>query len=153
MHTKKAVCCGFALMLAFVLVAVQVAAADKSDIAALAAVWEKEYNAGNLAAVVALYASDGCRMPPNQEAVHGSDAILAQLKAGKDRGLAKVKIAVTSAESSGDLRYGIGTYEITGADGSHVDHGKWMLVSKKLNGAWKTQCDIFNSDMPMPAMK
>ena len=153
MHTKKAVCCGFALMLAAVLVAVQVAAADKSDIAALAAVWEKEYNAGNLAGVVALYASNGCRMPPNQEAVHGSDAILAQLKAGKDRGLAKVKIAVTSAESSGDLRYGIGTYEITGADGSHVDHGKWMLVSKKLNGAWKTQCDIFNSDMPMPAMK
>ena len=80
-------------------------------------------------------------------------AILAQLKAGKDRGLAKVKIAVTSAESSGDLRYGIGTYEITGADGSHADHGKWMLVSKKSNGAWKTQCDIFNSDMPMPAMK
>jgi ketosteroid isomerase-like protein len=153
MHTKKAVCCGFALMLAAVLVAVPVAAADKSDIAALAAVWEKEYNAGNLAGVVALYASDGCRMPPNQEAVHGSDAILAQLKAGKDRGLAKVKIAVTSAESSGDLRYGIGTYEITGADGSHVDHGKWMLVSKKSNGAWKTQCDIFNSDMPMPAMK
>jgi ketosteroid isomerase-like protein len=153
MRTKKAVCCGFALMLAAVLVAVPVAAADKSDIAALAAVWEKEYNAGNLAGVVALYASDGCRMPPNQEAVHGSDAILAQLKAGKDRGLAKVKIAVTSAESSGDLRYGIGTYEITGADGSHVDHGKWMLVSKKSNGAWKTQCDIFNSDMPMPAMK
>ena len=153
MHTKKAVCCGLALMLAAVLVAVPVAAADKSDIAALAAVWEKEYNAGNLAGVVALYASDGCRMPPNQEAVHGSDAILAQLKAGKDRGLAKVKIAVTSAESSGDLRYGIGTYEITGADGSHVDHGKWMLVSKKSNGAWKTQCDIFNSDMPMPPMK
>jgi len=42
MHTKKAVCCGLGLTLAAVLVAVQVAAADKSDIAALAAVWEKE---------------------------------------------------------------------------------------------------------------
>jgi ketosteroid isomerase-like protein len=150
MHTKKAVCCGLVLVLAAMFAAVPAAAADKSDMAALAAVWEKEYNAGNLAAVVALYASDGCRMPPNQEAVHGSDAILAQLKA---RGLANVKIAVTSTESSGDLRYGIGTYVITGADGSHLDHGKWMLVSKKSNGAWKTQCDIFNSDMPMPAMK
>ena len=91
-------------------------------------------------------------MPPNQEAVHGSDAILAQLKAGKDRGLAKVKIAVTSADSSGDVGYGTGTYVITGADGSHIDHGKWMLVSNKTSGVWKTQCDIFNSDMPMPAM-
>jgi ketosteroid isomerase-like protein len=153
MHTKRIICAGFVLMLSAVLATVPAAAADKSDIASLAAVWEKEYNAGNLAAVVALYASDGCRMPPNQEAVHGSDAILAQLKAGKDRGLANVKIAVTSTESSGDLRYGTGTYVITGADGSHLDHGKWMLVSKKTNGAWKTQCDIFNSDMPMPAMK
>jgi len=101
---------------------------------------------------VALYASDGCRMPPNQELVLGDDAILAQLKAGKDRGAAKLKITVTSAESSGDLGYGTGTFVITGADGAHVDHGKWMLVSKKSNGVWKTQCDIFNSDMPMPGM-
>jgi ketosteroid isomerase-like protein len=152
MHMKKVFCCGLVLMLGAMLAAVPATAADSSGLAARAATWEKEYNADNLAAVVALYASDGCRMPPNQEAVHGSDAILAQLKAGKDRGLAKVKIAVTSADSSGDVGYGTGTYVITGADGSHIDHGKWMLVSKKSNGAWKTQCDIFNSDMPMPAM-
>src|ERR1700675_1471390 len=113
MDIKKVVCCGLVLMLGAALAAVPAAAADSSNIAALAATWEKEYNAGNLAAVVALYASDGCRMPPNQEAVHGSDAILAQLKAGKDRGLAKVKIAVTSADSSGDVGYGTGTYVIT----------------------------------------
>ena len=153
MFTRKVVCCGFVLMLGAVLAAVPAAAADKSDVAGRAAIWEKEYNAGNLAAIQALYAPDGCRMPPNQEAVHGSDAILAQLKAGKDRGLAKVKIVVTTAESDADLGYGTGTYVITAADGSHLDHGKWMLVSKKLNGTWKTQCDIFNSDMPMPAMK
>ena len=151
MHTKRVACCGLVLILSAVLAAVPAAAADKSGLAARAATWEKEYNAGNLAAVQAMYASDGCRMPPNQEAVHGSEAILAQLKAGKDRGLAKVKIAVTAAESSGDLAYGTGTYEITGADGSHVDHGKWMNVSKNVNGTWKTQCDIFNSDMAMPA--
>ena len=150
MNTKRVLCCGLVLMLGAMLAVVPAAAADKSDVAGRAATWEKEYNAGNLAAVQALYAADGCRMPPNQEAVHGSAAILAQLKAGKDRGLAKVKIAVTTAESNDDLGYGTGTYVITGADGSHIDHGKWMLVSKKSNGAWKTQCDIFNSDMPMP---
>jgi ketosteroid isomerase-like protein len=103
MLTKRVVCCGLVLMLGAALAAVPAAAADKSDLAARAAVWEKEYNAGNLAAVLALYAADGCRMPPNQEAVHGSEAILAQLKAGKDRGFAQVKIGVTAAESSGDL--------------------------------------------------
>ncbi|HXX01373.1 MAG TPA: DUF4440 domain-containing protein [Candidatus Acidoferrales bacterium] len=150
MRMKKIVCCGFVVVLAAMLATVPAVAGDKSDVAARAATWEKEYNAGNLAAVAALYATDGCRMPPNQEAVHGTEAILAQLKAGKDRGMAKVKIVVTSAESSGDVGYGTGTYEVMGADGSHIDHGKWMLVSKKVNGTWKTQCDTFNSDMPLP---
>jgi ketosteroid isomerase-like protein len=139
------------LVLGTVLAAIPAVASDQSDLAGRAAAWEKEYNGDNLAGVVALYAADGCRMPPNQEAVHGSDAILAQLKAGKDKGAAKVKIAVTSAESSGDLAHGTGTYVITGADGSHVDHGKWMNTSKKVDGKWKTECDIFNSDMPLPA--
>jgi ketosteroid isomerase-like protein len=150
MLRKRMVCSGLALMLGAMLAAVPVVAADKSDLAGRAAVWEKEYNAGNLAGVQALYASDGCRMPPNTKAVQGSEAILEQIKAGKDKGWAKVKIVVTSADSNGDLAYGTGTYELTGADGSHVDHGKWMNVSKKSNGIWKIQCDIFNSDMPMP---
>jgi ketosteroid isomerase-like protein len=146
---KRIVGCGFVVVLC-ALVSIPALAVDKSDVAARAATWEKEYNADNLAGVVALYATDGCRMPPNQPAVHGRDAIKAQLKAGKDNGAAKAKIAVTSADSSGDIGYGMGTYVITGADGSHVDHGKWMLTSKKVDGKWVTDCDIFNSDMPMP---
>jgi ketosteroid isomerase-like protein len=151
MRMKQAICCGLVLLLGAVLTAAPAVAADQSDLAGRAAVWEKDYNAGNLKGVQALYASDGCRMPPNQKAVHGNEAILAQIKSGKGKGWAKVKIAVTAAESSGDLAYGTGTYEIMGADGSHIDHGKWMNVSKKSNGKWKIQCDIFNSDMPMPA--
>jgi ketosteroid isomerase-like protein len=150
MLMKKTVCCGLVLMLGAILAAVPATAADKSDLAGRVVTFEKEYNAGNLAAVQALYASDACRMPPNQKAIQGSEGILEHLKWGKDQGWAKVKLAVTSADSSGDLAYGTGTYEIMGADGSHVDHGKWMNVSKKSKGTWKIQCDIFNSDMPMP---
>jgi ketosteroid isomerase-like protein len=147
---KRIVCLGWIVVLGATLASIPSAASDKSNVAGRAATWEKEYNAGNLEAVVALYTADGCRMPPNQELVRGSDAILAALKAGKDHGYAKVKVTVTAAESSGDVGYGMGTYEVTGADGSHVDHGKWMLASKKVSGTWKTTCDIFNSDMPMP---
>src|ERR1700688_1722940 len=150
MPMKRIIGWGFIVMLC-ALVSIPALAADKSDVAARAATWEEEYNAGNLAAVVALYAPDGCRMPPNQDAVHGRDAILAQLKAGKDRGFAQVKIAVTATDSSGDIRYGTGAYVVESADGAHVDHGKWMLASKKVIGKWVTQCGIFNSDMPMPS--
>ena len=112
MHTKKVVCRGLAVMLgAAVLAVVPAAAADKSDVAGRAATWEKEYNAGNLTAVAALYAPDACRMPPNQPVVQGRDAIQAQLKTGADHGVARVRIIVTSAETSGDMGYGTGTYD------------------------------------------
>ncbi len=48
------------------------------------------------------------------------------------------------------MAHGTGTYEILGADGSHIDHGKWMNVSKKVGGKWLIHCDIWNSDMPVP---
>ncbi len=149
MSIKRFAYFGFALILT-VLVAVPAIAAGGSDLAGRAATWEKEYNADNLKAVAALYAADGCRMPPNQKAVCGSDGILGQLTAGKQQGVAKVKIAVTHDETSGDWGYGAGTYEIIGPDGAHADHGKWMNVSKKMNGKWIIQRDIFNSDMPIP---
>jgi ketosteroid isomerase-like protein len=151
MHTRTTVCCGLVLMLGAVIAVVPAAAADKSDVAARAVTWAKEYNAGNLAGVVALYTPDGCRMPPNQPLVRGRDAILANLKAGKEAGLATVKVTVTAADSSDNIGYGMGTYEVTHADGSHADHGKWMLYSKKVDGKWLTECDIFNSDMAMPS--
>jgi len=128
-------------------------AADASGWAARAATWEKEFNADNLKGVVALYADDGYRMPPNAETAQGSEAILASLQSAKDHGVAKVKVAVTSAETSGNLSYATGTFAVSGADGKQTDHGKWMGVSKKLHGKWKTQCDIWNSDIAMPSAK
>jgi ketosteroid isomerase-like protein len=126
-------------------------AADASNYATRADAWQSNFNSGNLAAVQAMYASDGCRMPPNAETVTGSDAILTQLKATKDLA-PKIKLAVTSAQSSGDLAVGIGRYELTTSDGQrHIDHGKWMSYSRKVNGTWKIQCDIFNSDMAASA--
>jgi ketosteroid isomerase-like protein len=143
----------FGMLMVFGLAASSVFGADESNMKAMAAAWEKEYNADNLAAIAAMYASDGCRMPPNAEAVHGTEAIIGQLKKGKEMGMAKIKIAVTMSETMGDSGHAMGTFEITGADGSHKDHGKWMNVTKKVDGVWKIQCDIFNSSMPMPAMK
>jgi ketosteroid isomerase-like protein len=146
---------GSAWILAFytMVAAAPALAADASGWAARAAIWEKEFNADNLKGVVALYADDGYRMPPNAETVQGSEAILASLQSAKDHGVAKIKIAVTSAETSGNLSYATGTFAVSGADGKQTDHGKWMGVSKKLNGKWKTKCDIWNSDIAMPGAK
>jgi len=144
---------GLVVVVGVVLAVMPALAADRSGVAERAAAWEKDYNAGDLAGVAALYADDGCRMAPNLPLAKGHDAILANLKASKDQGVATVKITVTAAESNGNLSIGAGTYEISSADGKHLDHGKWMLYSKKAKGVWKTVCDIYNSDMPMPSGK
>ena len=115
-----------------------------------AASWQKNFGSDNLKGVAALYTEDACRMPPNAETIKGRDAIVAHLNGMKEEGAAKVKIGVTADETSGDMAHGTGTYEILGADDSHIDHGKWMNVSKKVGGKWLIQCDIWNSDMPVP---
>ena len=138
-------------ILSALLAAAPALAADASDMAGRAAKWEKAYNAGDIKGVAALYAADGCRMPPNAKTAQGTEGILAQLKAGKDNGAAKAKIAVTKAEAKGDMGYSMGTFEVMRADGTKLDVGKWMNVTKKSKGAWLTQCDIWNSDSPPPA--
>jgi ketosteroid isomerase-like protein len=130
--------------------AIPASAADESDLAGRAAAWQEGFNSGNLDAVAALYAEGASRMPPNAETL-GKGGIAANLQSFKDSGAATVRLAVTDAESVGDLAYGAGTYELTGADGSHIDHGKWLNVSKRINGEWKIYSDIWNSNMAPPS--
>ena len=137
------------IVLVLLLAVAPVAADDKSDLAGRAAKWENEYNSENLGNVADLYSKDGCRMPPNMATLNGHDKIVAALKAGKDQGLAKVKLSVTKAESSGTIGWGSGTYELLDADGKTVDKGKWMNASTKTGKEWTIQCDIWNSDMPL----
>ena len=144
MHSYKALI-GAITIAVTTLLSMAASAADESDLAGRAASWQNGFNSGDLEAVAALYADDSNRMPPNEETI-GKSGIVANLQPFKDMG-AQIKLAVTHAESVGDLAYGAGTYEITGADGSHVDHGKWLNVSKRINGEWKITHDIWNSNM------
>jgi len=145
MHSYKTLIGAMTIAL-LTMVSMVASAADESNLAARAAAWQDGYNSGDLETVAGLYSDDASRMPPNAETI-GKDGVVANLQMFKDAGGAQVKLAVTEAESVGDLAYGAGTYEITGADGSHIDHGKWLNVSKKINGEWKIYCDIWNSNM------
>lgn len=137
---------------ALLVVTTPLIAEDASDLTSRAASWQAEYNAGNLEAVAGMYTEDACRIPPNAETVTGRDAILEFIRDGVEMGLAQIAISVIEAESSGDTAWARGTYELSGPDGEHVDHGEWMNVSKMIDGEWLIYCDIWNSDMPLPGM-
>ena len=141
------------LLVGAVLAAAPGAAQDDSDLAGRVMAWQAEYNADNIDALVEMYTSDGCRMPPNMDAVYGSEAVREHFLAGKEAGWAQVELGLIEAGTSGDMGWGQGTYVIMDSDGEELDHGKWINVSKMVDGVWKIHCDIWNTSVPLEVME
>ena len=118
------------------------AEAEKMDQA-----WQKAYNAGDAAAVTALYTKDAKVMAPGAEAASGTKAIQALFEADLAQ---KVKNTLTLEDvvGFGDYALETGKYVATSADGKHVDHGSFMTLLKKADGGWKIHRDTWNSSMP-----
>ena len=118
------------------------AEAEKMDQA-----WQKAYNAGDAAALTALYTKDAKVMAPGAEAASGTKAIQALFEADVAQ---KVKNTLTQEDvvGFGDYALETGKYVATSADGKHVDHGSYMTLLKKVDGGWKIHRDTWNSSMP-----
>jgi uncharacterized protein (TIGR02246 family) len=118
------------------------AEAEKMDQA-----WQKAYNAGDAAALTALYTKDAKVMAPGAEAASGTKAIQALFEADVAQ---KVNNTLTLEDvvGFGDYALETGKYVATSADGKHVDHGSFMTLLKKVDGGWKIHRDTWNSSMP-----
>lgn len=127
------------------------AAHHEAEYEKLAKNWESAYNNEGAAAVAALYHEDGMRMPPDMPIAKGRAAIAAQVQGGMDLGLAKVKIEMVESMVSGEVAVARGTFKGVDADGNAMTEGKWMSVSKWVDGKWQIHADIWNMDAPMPA--
>lgn len=124
------------------------AAHHEAEYERLADHWEAAYNNEGAAAVVALYLEDGMRMPPDMPIAKGRAAIQAQVQAGMDAGLAKVDIQLVEAMVSGEVGVSRGTFKGFDAEGNAMTEGKWMSVSKWVDGKWQVHADIWNMDAP-----
>ncbi|MCW8984954.1 MAG: DUF4440 domain-containing protein, partial [Thermoanaerobaculales bacterium] len=107
--------------------------------------WEKALNAGDVDALVALYAEDCVLMPPNLELAKGQGAARgafgAMIAAGQTG-----ELETTTATAAGGVGYHTGTYWIKDANGTIIDRGKYMEGWQKVGGEWKIVHDIWNSD-------
>ena len=110
--------------------------------------WAAAWNAGNAAGIAALYADDATLLPPDGNAVQGKAAIEAFWKGVMDA-LPGVTVALETKElhNLGDVAVEVGSYTDTGADGEHVDHGKYLVVWMLKDGSWQMARDIWNSSM------
>lgn len=126
------------------------AAQESPELAAKSVAWEEAMNSADVEAVVALYSDDARLMPPNAETGQGHDAVRAAFGEMIDAGLS-VDLETTEAMAAGNLGTRVGTYVLTSADGTEVDHGKYIETWEKVDGEWLITNDIWNSDVQIGA--
>ncbi len=114
--------------------------------------WVEAFKQRDFAMIEALYASDGLLLPPNSPAIQGPKAIVEAWKSWGE--LPNVEFTFgadrVEASSSGDMAYDYGwyTFAFDTDNGRVTDKGKYVVVWKKVGGAWKVAVDIFNSNLP-----
>ncbi len=110
--------------------------------------FEVAYNARDAAAVSAMYTDDGVVMAPGAESVEGMEAISAMFAgAFEQEGAANLDLQTEDVYSVEGAALEVGRYVMTGADGSHMDHGKYMVAWNHSEDGWKMAYDIWNSSM------
>jgi ketosteroid isomerase-like protein len=110
-------------------------------------------NAGNVDALVAVYANDAVLLPPNAPAQRGPDAIRTFWGGLLKAYTLKFELGSDLVEGRGDLAYNVGHYRFTAvpkdkANPGMADEGKFVeILRKQSDGSWKYAVDMYNSNL------
>jgi len=119
----------------------------RPQIEKLVQAWQDAYNAGDAAAVTALYTTDAKLLVPGAEPGTGPKAIQELIAADIALG-GKLTLTLVDVVGFGDYALETGSWVATSPDGKHLDHGPYLVLYKKAGGGWKMYRDIWNSSMP-----
>ena len=109
------------------------------------------FNQGDAAGVAALYTADGKILPPNMEMMQGRDAVQAFWQGAMDMGCKTAALDIEDLVEQGEVIIEIGKYTLTiqpAEGGTITDRGKYVVIWKQEDGAWKLDIDIWNSSLP-----
>jgi len=125
-------------------------AAEKAAVEAVSLAWKNAYNAGDVAAVAALYAEDAVLSAPGERAVHGSAAIGEYfVEKVAEFGAAELTVEdepMGDVLASCDLAWQWKTYKVIDKAGAVVDAGKLVTLFRRQDGKWLIAGDTWNSD-------
>ena len=126
--------------------------ADQAALDGFAPAWEKAYNAGDTAGVVALYAEDATLNAPGASVAHGRAAIQEyfskDIPATNAAGVTMDIGEPTDRAISGDIAWETGAWTSKDKSGATMDKGKYVTTYRKRDGKWLMAADIWNSDTP-----
>ncbi len=101
---------------------------------------------GDGAAVAALYTQDAWLMAPNSSAITGRAGITAYWQGGIAAGIKGITLKTSEVQGHGDTAHEVGEYQLTAAGGLQIDHGKYIVLWKKVDGQWRLHRDIWNTN-------
>ena len=102
---------------------------------------------GDVAAAAAVYTSDATILPPGHKRVDGRDAIEAfWAGAAQQLGITGAALNTSHVEVVDDqTAYELGEFRLDGSAGT-IDEGKYVVVWRRADDAWRWHVDIWNSD-------
>jgi uncharacterized protein (TIGR02246 family) len=117
-------------------------------IVAREAAFMETFKQGDAAGIAAYYTGGGQLLAPNSDTIEGHDNIQAAWQMFMDMGIKVADLQTVEVDGSGETAYEVGNYVLEGNEGQQLDRGKYMIVWKLEDGAWKLHRDIFNTSMP-----
>ncbi len=122
----------------------------KHELDALTAQWVAAFKAKDFAAIEALMAPDAPLLAPGAPPIQGAKAVAAMWESWGALPNVAIDFGGTYSEvaDSGELAYDYGAYTFAfdSEDGPFSENGKYIVVWKKIDGAWKIAADIFNNN-------
>ena len=112
--------------------------------------WDDAFNAGDLEALLRLYAEDATLLPPDTPPLDGGRAALKiDLRHLLDKGLKNHKTTVKHSVMIGSVNVAHGTWEVTDADSGKTYRGHWTKVMMPADasdpGQWRIVSHAWNN--------
>jgi uncharacterized protein (TIGR02246 family) len=108
----------------------------------------RAFAGGDATGVADLYTAGGQLLPSHSDVISGHEAITAFWKGAMEMGIASAALESVELSDLGDTAIETGHYTLAGSDGGVMDQGKYLVVWKNEDGAWKLHRDIWNTSLP-----
>jgi ketosteroid isomerase-like protein len=110
------------------------------------AAWTKAFDAGDAAAVAALYAEDARSLPPGGPPITGRGEIESYWRDDIGSGGAVTKLTPAASIAQGDLLSIDGHYQVNAKDGATLVEGQYEQLWNRAGGSWRIQHEIWRLD-------
>jgi ketosteroid isomerase-like protein len=110
------------------------------------AAWVSAFNAGDSAALAALYAENARSVPPGGPAVTGRSRIESYWRDDLGEGGVTTTLAPADAVTQGSLLHVEGTYQVKGKDGSELANGQYQQLWARAGRQWQIEREMWRMD-------